>query len=165
MLSQPESENFEEEDSLEDYSLDESFVHHYNYGGGCLRVPWTVAVEFTCRICGKEQLELKYFLTEHAKNRSCAVKSDKLCPTSIGTYVTNIKKYINIEPNPNETVADVLSNYTASSFAMFHHTMLERKRSTGSAWNDNVKPAFFQVYEYFKWKYKSMDNPLSLIHI
>lgn len=158
MLSQSESENFEEDDSLED-SLEDSFVHTYRYGGGCLRVPWTVAVEFTTRISGKEQLEFKYFLTEHAKNRSCAVKSDKLCPTSIGTYVTNIKKYINIEPNPNETVHDVLSNYTASSFGMFKHTMLERKRSTGSAWNDNVKPAFFQVYEYFKWKYKSMDNP------
>ena len=154
-----ESESNFEENFEEDELLDDSMMHHYNYGGGCLRVPWTVAVEFTCRIGGKEQLELKYFLTEHAKNRSCAVKSDKLCPTSIGTYVTNIKKYINIEPNPNETVADVLSNYTPSSFAMMKHTMLERKRSNGSAWNDNVKPAFFQVYEYFKWKYKSMDNP------
>ena len=153
-----ESESDFEENFEEDELLDDSMVHHYNYGGGCLRVPWTVAVDFTCRIGGKDQLELKYFLTEHAKNRSCAVKSDKLCPTSIGTYVTNIKKYINIEPNPNETVFDVLSKYTASSFAMMKHAMFERKRSNGSAWNDNVKPAFFQVYEYFKWKYEGMNN-------
>ena len=156
MSSESESdfeENFEEDE------IDNSMVHHYHYGCGCLRVPWTVAVDFTTGIDGNQQLELKYFLTEHAKNRSCAVKSDKLCPTSIGTYVTNIKKYINIEPNPNETVYDVLSKYTASSFAMMKHAMFERKRSNGSAWNDNVKPACFQVYEYFKWKYEGMNNP------
>ncbi|MAD24880.1 MAG: hypothetical protein CMO44_11995 [Verrucomicrobiales bacterium] len=163
MRSGYDSENSREEDSSQD-SLDDSTVHHFNYGAGCLCVPWTVAVVFGTRISGKEQLEFKYFLTEHAKNRSCAVKSDKLCPTSIGTYVTNIKKYANIEPNPNETVYEVLSRYTASSWAMMKHTLFERKRSGGSAWNDNVKPAFFQAYEYFKWKYKSMDWPCRACH-
>ena len=154
-----ESESDFEENFVEDELDNSMLMHHYHYGGGCLRVPWTVAVDFTTGIDGKEQLEFKYFLTEHAKNRSCAVKSDKLCPASIGTYVANIKKYVKLEPNPNETVYDVLSNYTASSWAMMKHAMFERKRSAGSAWNDNVKPAFFQAYEYFKWKYEGMNNP------
>ena len=147
-------ENFEE-----DELLDDTKIHHYHYGCGCLRVPWTVAVHFTTATHEKEQLEFEYFLTEHAKNRSSAVKSDTLKPNSIELYVANIKKYVKLEPNPKETVYDVLSKYTALSWAMMKHAMFERKRSTGSSWTDNVKPAFFQAYEYFKWKHDSMNIP------
>ena len=41
---------------------------------------------------------------------------------------------------------------------MMKHAMFEGKRSTGSSWTDNLKPAFFQAYEYFKWKYNNSMN-------
>ena len=109
----------------------------------CLHTPYPIFL-------WQRNNSFKSFLENRTNNTSSAcMNSMKQKKSGRNTYESNLPRYLNMEPNTEETVYNVLDLQSSDAWVKFKKHQFEKKRPNGN-WADNVQPAFRKAYLFFQ---------------